>query len=61
MCYLVPHKVKSIEGAQVTLNGGLKAFYDKKVGTLKIDDEVLVYGNLIVDKVQTHEKHKGNS
>lgn len=61
MCYLVPHKVKSIEGVQVTLIGGMKAFYDKKVGKLKINDEVLVYGNLIVDKVKTYEKHKTNS
>ena len=61
MCYLVPHKVKSIEGTQVTLNGGMKAFYNKKVGTLKINDEVLVYGNLIINKIQTHEKHKTNS
>ena len=61
MCYLVPHKIKSIEGIQVILNGGMKAFYDKKVGVLKINDEVLVYGNLIINKVQTHEKHKGNS
>ena len=57
----MPHKVKSIEGTQVTLNGGMKAFYDKKVGILKINDEVLVYGNLIIDKVKTHEKYKRNS
>ena len=61
MCYLVPHKVKSIESTHVILNGGMKAFYDKKIGVLKINDEVLVYGNLIINKVQTHEKHKGNS
>lgn len=61
MCYLVPHKVKSIDGTEVTLNSGMKAFYDKKVGTLKINDEVLVYGNLIINKIQTHEKYKGNS
>jgi len=61
MCFLMPHKVKSIEGTQVTLNGGMKAFYDKKVGILKINDEVLVYGNLIIDKVKTHEKYKRNS
>ncbi|MEK7078934.1 MAG: hypothetical protein AAB929_02590 [Patescibacteria group bacterium] len=61
MCYLVPYKVKSIDGTQVTLNSGMKAFYDKKVGVLKINDEVLVYGNLIINKVQTHEKLKTNS
>lgn len=61
MCYLVPHKIKSIEGTQVTLSGGLKAFYDAKVGILKINDEVLVYGNLIVDKIKKNEKYKSNS
>lgn len=61
MCFLVPHKIKSIQGLEVTLVGGMKAFYDTKVGALKINDEVLVYGNLIVDKVQTNEKHKPNS
>lgn len=61
MCYLVPHKIKSIQGLEVVLVGGMKAFYDKKVGILKINDEVLVYGNLIIEKVQTHEKHKTNS
>lgn len=57
MCYLVPHKVKSIDGTQVTLQDGMRAYYDKKVGPLKINDEVLVYGNLIVDKVKKHETH----
>ena len=61
MCFLVPHKVKSVQGSQVTLKGGMKAFYDKKVGSLKINDEVLVYGNLIINKIQTNEKHKTNS
>ena len=60
MCFLVPHKVKSIQGSTITMVGGMKAFYDKKIGTLKINDEVLVYGNLIINKVQTHEKHKTN-
>ncbi|MBI4973993.1 hypothetical protein HZC27_05260 [Candidatus Roizmanbacteria bacterium] len=61
MCYLVPHKVKSIQGSEVVLVGGMKAYYDKKVGILKINDEVLVYGNLIINKVQSHEKLKTDS
>jgi hypothetical protein len=58
MCYLVPHKIKSVCGSSVTLTNGMKAFYDKKIGSIKRNDEVLVYGNLIINKIQTDEKHK---
>ena len=60
MCFLVPYKVKSVKGSLVTLTGGMKAFYDKKIGLLRVNDEVLVYGNLIINKIQTNEKHKAN-
>lgn len=58
MCYLVPQKVKSIQGTMVVLTNGMKAFYDKKIGVLKINDEVMVYGNLIINKIKKNEKHK---
>ncbi|PIY72005.1 hypothetical protein COY87_03200 [Candidatus Roizmanbacteria bacterium CG_4_10_14_0_8_um_filter_33_9] len=61
MCYLVPYKVKSIDKNVVMLTNGMKAFYDKKVGKLHANDEVMVYGNLIINKVTKHEKHKTNS
>lgn len=61
MCYLVPYKVKSVDKSVVTLTNGMKAFYDKKIGILYADDEVIVYGNLIINKVKIHEKHKTNS
>jgi len=60
MCFLVPYKVKSVKGSLVILTGGMKAFYDKKIGLLKTNDEVLVYGNLVINKIQTHEEHKTN-
>ncbi len=50
MCFLRPLKVKKIEGKTVSLENGLKAFYDKKIGEVKKNDLVLVYGNLIVSK-----------
>lgn len=58
MCFLIPHKIKSITGTKVTLTDGTKAFYDKNIGVLKVNDEVLVYGNLIISKNSTHEKIK---
>lgn len=60
MCYLVSHKVKSIKGTSVVFTNGLKAFYNKKIGRLKINDEVLVYGNLILNIIKKYEKHKTN-
>lgn len=61
MCFLVPYKVKSIQGSLVILANGMKAFYDKKIGVLHTNDEVMVYGNLIINKVRENEKHKSNS
>lgn len=52
MCYLKPLKVVKIEGRKVLLEQGIAAFYDKKIGTLKPNDKVLVYGNLIVSKIK---------
>ncbi len=38
------------------LDNNMKAYYDKKIGGLKKDDEVLVYGNLIIKKITSNEK-----
>ena len=51
MCYVKPLKIKKIKGKEVEMENGIKAFYDKSVGKIKTGDKVLVYGNLIVDKV----------
>jgi len=43
--------VKRIKNKKVLMNSGIEAFYDEKIGKIKKDDEVLVYGNLIVKKI----------
>lgn len=56
MCFLRPLKVKKIEGRKVILENGIKAYYDKKVGTIKKDDLVMVYGNLVLHRVKLDSK-----
>jgi len=51
MCYLKPCTVKSIKNKKALMDNGIEAYYDKKIGMIKKDDEVLVYGNLIVKKI----------
>ena len=52
MCYLRPLKVKKIAGRRALLENGIKAVYDKKVGKIKVNDLVMVYGNLIIQKIE---------
>ncbi len=52
MCQLRPLKVKKIEGKKALLENGIKAVYDKKVGEIKANDLVIVYGNLIIQKIE---------
>lgn len=49
MCYVKPLRVKKINGKEAEMENGIRAFYDKSVGKIKIGDKVLVYGNLIVE------------
>lgn len=56
MCYLRPLRVKKIEGKTIALENGIKAYYDKKVGTIKKNDLVIVYGNLIIEKINEKTK-----
>lgn len=60
MCFVKPLRVKSIKGKVVTLDNGIKAYYEKKAGILKPNDRVLVYGNLILKKIskKQHEQTK---
>ncbi len=51
MCFIKPLQIKSIKGEIATMNNGIKAYYEKKVGILKPNDYVLVYGNLILEKI----------
>ncbi len=56
MCYLRPLRVKKIIGRTVALENGVKAYYDKKIGTIKKNDLVMVYGNLITEKLNGKSK-----
>ncbi len=51
MCFAKPLRIKSIKGKVAVLENGIKAYYEKKVGILKPNDCVLVYGNLILQKI----------
>lgn len=51
MCQLRPLKVKKILGKKALLENGIKAVYDKKVGKIEVNDLVIVYGNLILQKI----------
>lgn len=57
-CYVKPLKVKEIKGKTAILETNIKAYYDKKVGKIKVGDYVLVYGNLVIERINTHEKTK---
>jgi hypothetical protein len=57
MCYLRPVKVVRVKGRTVFLDNGIKALYNKKVGRLKHDDKVLVYGNLVIKKYDKKNKN----
>ena len=56
MCYLKPLRVQKIAGKKIILEGNISAIVDKKIGKLKIGDRVLVYGNLIIEKINDKQK-----
>jgi len=51
MCYLKPLKVKGINKTTVLLENGIKAYYNKDI-KIKENDLVLVFGNLVIEKVK---------
>lgn len=58
MCYLKPLKVKKIIGRKAVLENGLEAVYDSHVGKIKKNDKVLVYGNLIIERINAAAKNQ---
>lgn len=56
MCYLRPLRIQKTVGKKIILESNISAIVDKKVGKLKIGDRVLVYGNLIIEKVNDKQK-----
>jgi|GEM_PF-2229689 len=51
MCNIKPLRVKKIIGNTAFLEGGMRAIYDKRVGVVKADDKVMVFGNLIIKRM----------
>lgn len=51
MCFIKPLKVKEIKNKTVILENGNEAYYDEsEIGEIKPDEEVLVFGNLVIEK-----------
>jgi len=53
MCYLKPLKIERIEKNKVVLDNGIKAYYNNKIGTLRVGDMVQVFGNVIIEKIKS--------
>ncbi len=51
MCFVKPIRVKKVFDNYVLLENGIKAYYEKKEGKLKRNDLVLVYGNVVINKI----------
>lgn len=51
MCFLKPMRVKKVLDKKIILENNLIAYNDKSIGKLKKNDAVLVYGNLVVSKI----------
>ncbi len=56
MCFLIPLRVEKILGKKALLENGIKAYIDPKVDTIRIGDKVMVYGNLIIQKINDKAK-----
>jgi len=51
MCFVKPQKVKEVQGKKVLLENGTSALCDPSIKTLKKNDRVIVFGNLIIQKL----------
>jgi hypothetical protein len=51
MCFLKPQIIAKVSKKAVLLKSGIKVIKDKKIGPLRPNDRVLVFGNLIVEKI----------
>lgn len=58
MCFLKPLKVKEIKNNIVLLENGIKAYYNGKTQEFKEGDLVLVFGNLVIEKIDQKSKRK---
>lgn len=53
MCYVKPLKIKKVFAREVLLENGARAYYEKNSGNLKQNDLVLVYGNVVINKISS--------
>lgn len=51
MCFVRPLRVKEIKKNIVLLENGIKAYYNKDIKNLKPNDLVLVFGNMVIEKI----------
>lgn len=59
MCFLKPLKVKSVKKNLVLLENGIKAYYNsKEIKDLKPEDLVLVFGDLVIERINQKAKSK---
>lgn len=52
MCFIKPLRIKEINKTTVLLENGIKAYYNKDIKNLRPNDLVLVFGNLVIEKVK---------
>jgi hypothetical protein len=55
MCNVKPLKVIKVENNRVVLENGINALFDTREYSLKKNDMVLVYANLVVKKIDNYE------
>lgn len=58
MCFVKPLKIKNVNKTTVLLENGIKAYYNKDTKKLKPNDLVLVFGNLVIEKIAQKSKCK---
>ncbi len=56
MCFVKPIRIKKVFKDHVLLENGINAYYEKKAGRLKQNDLVLVYGNVVINKIVDYAK-----
>ncbi len=56
MCFVKPYKVEKVLKNKVILENGMEAYYEKNESRLKKNDMVLVYGNVVINKIINHAK-----
>lgn len=56
MCFVKPLRIKEINKTTVLLENNIKAYYNVKTQELKKNDLVLVFGNLVIEKIEARNE-----